>query len=144
MARANEALAKAKEKAAKRNPTVSKEAQEIFDAIGRQFSTRWEGKDIVIMDHVTVKGPGYRTEDCKAGKDAPQGTLARVKKVVSFELLELCVREDRQANIRPVCVQLENERKRLGQRESGVKGPKPVIPAIPVIPAFSGGPRKGG
>ena len=83
MARANEALAKAKEKAAKRNPSVSKEAQEIFDAIGRQFSTRWEGKDIVVMDHVMVKGPGYRAEDCKAGKDAPQGTLARVKKVVS-------------------------------------------------------------
>ncbi len=42
-----------------------------------------------------------------------------------------------------VFVQLENERKRLGQRDQG-KGPKPVVPAIPAIPALSGGPRKGG
>ena len=84
MARANDELAKAKEKAAKRNPSVSKEAQEIFDAIGRQFSTRWDGRDIVVMDHVVVKGPGYRGEDCRAGKDAVQGSLARVKKVVSL------------------------------------------------------------
>lgn len=84
MARANAALAKAKEKAAKRNPSVSKEAQEIFDAIGRQLPTKWEGKDIVVMDQVVVRGPGYRAEDCKAGKDAVQGTLARVRKVVSY------------------------------------------------------------
>lgn len=44
--------------------------------------TRWEGKDIVVMDHVTVKGPGYRSEDCRAAKEATSA-LARVKKVVS-------------------------------------------------------------
>ena len=44
--------------------------------------TRWEGKDIVVMDHVVVKGPGYRSEDCKAGKEAASA-LGRVKKVVS-------------------------------------------------------------
>lgn len=79
--------------------------------------TRWDGKDIVVMDQVVVKGPGYRSEDCRAGKEAGSA-LARVKKV------------------------LENERKKLAQREP--KGPKPVIPAVPAIPAFSGGPRKGG
>lgn len=62
---------------------MSKEAQEIFDAIGRQLPTRWEGKDIVVLDQVVVRGPGYRGEDCRVGKDVPQGTLARVKKVVS-------------------------------------------------------------
>lgn len=81
-ARANAAVAKLKEKAAKRNPSVTKEAQEIFDAIGRQLPTRWEGKDIVVMDQVIVRGPGYRSEDCRAGKDVAQGTLARVRKVV--------------------------------------------------------------
>lgn len=44
--------------------------------------TRWEGKDIVVMDQVTVKGPGYRSEDCRAPKEAASA-LARVKKVVS-------------------------------------------------------------
>ena len=83
MARANAALADAKAKAAKRNPDVSKEAQEIFDALGRQLPVRWEKKDIVVMDQVIVRGPGYKGEDCKAGKDVAQGTLARVKKVVS-------------------------------------------------------------
>lgn len=83
MARANAALAKAKEKAAKRNLSVGKEAQEIFDAIGRQLPVRWEGKDIVVVDQVVVKAPGYRGEDCTAGKNAGQGTLARVRKVVS-------------------------------------------------------------
>ncbi len=89
MARANAALAKAKDKAAKRNPSVGKEAQEIFDAIGRQLPVRWEGKDIVVLDQVVVKGPGYRGEDCTAGKNAGQGTLARVRKVVSLLSLEL-------------------------------------------------------
>ena len=86
MARANAALAKAKEKAAKRNPNVGKEAQEIFDAIGRQLPTRWEGKDIVVMDQVIVRGPGYRSEDCRAGKDVAPTSLARVRKVVSVLL----------------------------------------------------------
>lgn len=34
------------------------------------------------MDQVVVKGPGYRSEDCRAGKEAGSA-LARVKKVVS-------------------------------------------------------------
>ena len=86
LARANAAVAKMKEKIAKRNPSVTKEAQEIFDAIGRQYPTRWEGKDIIIMDQVIVRGPGYKPEDCRAGKDVQQGVLTRVKKVVSIAL----------------------------------------------------------
>lgn len=81
-ARAATALQRAHEKANKVNRNVSKEAQEIFDAISRILPTRWEGKDIVVMDHVTVKGPGYRSEDCRAAKEATSA-LARVKKVVS-------------------------------------------------------------
>ena len=38
------------------------------------------------MDHVVVKGPGYRSEDCKAGKEAASA-LGRVKKVVSKNLV---------------------------------------------------------
>ncbi|MCJ1450860.1 hypothetical protein MMC28_001194 [Mycoblastus sanguinarius] len=117
-ARAANALARAHEKASKVNRTVPKEAQEIFDALSRTLPTRWEGKDFVVMDQIIVKGPGYRAEDCKAGKDAGKDSLGRVRKV------------------------LENERKKLAQREQ--KGPKPVVPVVPAIPAFTGGPRKGG
>ena len=45
--------------------------------------TKWDGRDIVVMDQVIVKGPGYRSEDCRAGKEAGSA-LARVKKVVSI------------------------------------------------------------
>ena len=55
--------------------------------------TRWEGKDIVVMDQVIVKGPGYRSEDCRARKEAGSA-LARVKKVVS-QLSLLAERESR-------------------------------------------------
>lgn len=144
MARANAAVAKAKEKAAKRNLSVGKEAQEIFDAIGRQLPVRWEGKDVVVMDQVIVKGPGYRGDDCVAGKNVGQGTLARVRKVVSCAFPWPVSRDfDRVLSALIMYMQLENERKRLNQRDQG-KGPKPVVPAIPAIPAFSGGPRKGG
>ena len=84
MARAHAALAKEKGKAAKINTNVPKEAQDLFAAIGRQLSTRWSGNDIVVMDQVVVKGPGYMSGDCKAAKNAVAGTLERVKKVVSL------------------------------------------------------------
>ncbi|KAK4691285.1 protein LSM12, partial [Lecanoromycetidae sp. Uapishka_2] len=118
MARANAALAKEKEKAAKLNANVPKEAQDLFVAIGRQLPTRWNGNDIVVMDQVIMKGPGYGSGDCRAAKNAAPGTLERVRKVV------------------------DNERKKLAQKDG--KGPKPVVPAVPAIPAFSGGQRKGG
>ena len=83
-ARAAAALARAHEKADRVNKSVSREAQEIFDALSRTLPTRWVGKDIVVMDQITVKGPSYKAEDCKAVKEAGPKTLDRVKKVVSI------------------------------------------------------------
>ena len=84
LARATASLERAKEKASRTNKDVSKEAQEIFDALYRQFpGTRWAGKDMVVLDSVLIKGPGYRSEDCKAGKGG-EGAVGRVKKVVSL------------------------------------------------------------
>lgn len=83
MARAHANLAKEKEKASRINRDVPKEAQDLFAAIGRQLPTRWNGNDIVVMDQVIVKGPGYTSGECKAGKNVVAGTLERVKKVVS-------------------------------------------------------------
>ncbi len=65
---------------------MPKEAQELFAAIGRQLPTRWSGNDIVVMDQVIVKGPGYGSGDCRAAKTVVAGTLERVKKVVSLHV----------------------------------------------------------
>ena len=46
------------------------------------------------MDHVVVKGPGYRSEDCKAGKEAASA-LGRVKKVVSKNFVARRTGQDR-------------------------------------------------
>ena len=84
-ARANAALARAKAKAARINKDVSKEGQEIFDALYKQFpGTRWAGKDMVVLDTVLIKGPGYRVEDCAANGKEGAGALGRVKKIVSL------------------------------------------------------------
>ena len=39
------------------------------------------------MDQVVVKGPGYKVEDCRSGRDTQPHMLTRVKKVVSLHPL---------------------------------------------------------
>ncbi len=63
--------------------------QDIFDALDRQFSAKWQGKDMLVMEQVVVKGPGYRAEDCRAPGSQGAGLLGRVKKVVSASLFIL-------------------------------------------------------
>ncbi|MCJ1261498.1 hypothetical protein MMC22_001362 [Lobaria immixta] len=114
--RASATVARLQEGAARKNKSVTKDGQEIFDALSRTLPTRWDGTSIVVMDAVAIASP-YRGEDCKARAGAGQqaGVLPRVKKV------------------------LENERKRLADRSTK------VVPAIPAMPAvLAGGPRKGG
>lgn len=119
LARANTALARAKEKATKLNQAVGRETQDVFDALDKQFGAQWKGKDILVMERVVVKGPGYKGEDCRVVTKDGEGLLGRVKKV------------------------LENERKRALQRDGG-KAVKPAVPTIvPAVPAPQG-PRKGG
>lgn len=88
--RANTAVTTAKEKAAKVNKAVGREIQEIFDALDKQFSARWKEKDIIVMERVVLRGPGYRVEDCKVITKDGEGLLGRVKKVVCQRLLTSC------------------------------------------------------
>lgn len=82
--RAADALARAKEEKAKLNPDVSRETQNVFTALAKQFpGTKWVGKDMHVMGEVVVKAPGYRSEDCRAQSKEGAGALGRVKKVVS-------------------------------------------------------------
>lgn len=78
--RANAAVARLHELAARKNRSVSKDAQDIFDAVSRTLPTRWDGTSIVVMDAVVIASP-YRAEDCRAGS---ANALAQVKKVVSL------------------------------------------------------------
>jgi len=82
--RAADALARVNERKARLNPDVSKEAQDIFMALAKQFpGTMWVGKDMHVMGEVVVRAPGYRSEDCRAQSKEGAGALGRVKKVVS-------------------------------------------------------------
>lgn len=81
--RAEAAVARLKEAAARKNPSASKEAQEIFDAISRTLPTKWAGTSIVVNETVVIASP-YRAENCKAGPGQQPAALARVKMVVSL------------------------------------------------------------
>jgi hypothetical protein len=61
---------------------VTREAQDIFDALERTLPTRWDGVNIIVSDAVMIVPP-YRSEDCKAGTGAATQSLGRVKIVVS-------------------------------------------------------------
>ena len=80
--RADAAVARMKELAARKNKSVSKEAQDIFDGLSRTLPTRWDGTNMVVNDGVVISAP-YRAEDCRAGAGQHASMLSRVKKVVS-------------------------------------------------------------
>ena len=70
---------------------MGREAQDIFDALDKQFSARWNGKDIIVMERVVVRAPGYRGEDCRVVTKDGEGLLGRVKKVVSLLLSSILI-----------------------------------------------------
>ncbi|KAL9038151.1 MAG: hypothetical protein Q9214_005401 [Letrouitia sp. 1 TL-2023] len=86
LARADAAVARLKEAASRKNKSVGREAQELFDGLGRTLPTRWDGTSIVVMDEVLISAP-YRGEDCKAKAGVQAHTLNRVRKVVSLSSL---------------------------------------------------------
>ena len=71
-----------KEAAARKNRSVSKEAQDLFDGLSRTLPTRWDGTNMVVNEGVVISAP-YRAEDCRAGAGQQAAMLGRVKKVVS-------------------------------------------------------------
>lgn len=80
--RADAAVARLKEAAARKNKSVGKEAQDIFDGLYRTLPTRWDGNNIVVNDAVVITAP-YRAEDCRVGAGQQASMLGRVKKVAS-------------------------------------------------------------
>lgn len=86
--RADAAIVRLKETAARKNKSVSKEAQDLFDALIRTLPTRWDGTNIVVNDAVVITPP-YRVEDCKLGAGQQSAMLTRVKKVVSKKIRKM-------------------------------------------------------
>ena len=75
-------LARIRQDDARKGKGVSREAQDIFDAMSKTLPTKWEGENIVVLDVVVIAKP-YRSENCKAGKGVHPQMLTRVRKVVS-------------------------------------------------------------
>lgn len=76
------AIGEAMDREARRGKGVTREAQEIFDAISRTMPARWTSSNIVVADAVTIASP-YRVDDCRPLVEGDTAALARVRKVVS-------------------------------------------------------------
>ncbi|KAI8390866.1 anticodon-binding domain-containing protein [Radiomyces spectabilis] len=71
------------QQAAKIGVGVTKEAQDIFDALAKTLPCRWSNDTIIVLDEVLISPP-YEVENCKANASAA-ASLARVKKVLEGE-----------------------------------------------------------
>ncbi|GAA5811806.1 hypothetical protein MFLAVUS_005251 [Mucor flavus] len=62
---------------------VTKEGQDIFNALSKTLPCRWSKDTIVVMDEVLITPP-YSVDNCKANSSSG-ASLARVKKVLEGE-----------------------------------------------------------
>jgi len=71
---------------------VTREGQEIFDALSKTLPSRWHEARIIVLDTVMIYPP-YEVENCKAEKDST--ALQRVKKVLGEERKKIADRMGR-------------------------------------------------
>ncbi|KAF2848233.1 hypothetical protein T440DRAFT_174076 [Plenodomus tracheiphilus IPT5] len=79
-AREEQTIREMKKKDAQKGKGVSKEAQDLFDAISRTLPTRWADTQIIVSDSVLIQAP-YTLENIKAPADKVQAEN-HVRKVV--------------------------------------------------------------
>ncbi|KAI4836142.1 hypothetical protein E4T44_08425, partial [Aureobasidium sp. EXF-8845] len=79
-----------REQEANKGKGVSREAQQIFDALKRLLPTRWHGQEIVVNDAVIISPP-YTVNDCKAPKGKDQA-LDRIRMVLDGERRKIAQR----------------------------------------------------
>ncbi|KAF1983555.1 hypothetical protein K402DRAFT_406794 [Aulographum hederae CBS 113979] len=79
-AREEAAIRKMKEKDATKGKGVTKEGQEIFDALHRLLPCRWHESQIIVNNNVIISAP-YGLDNCKAAADG-QKTLPMVHKTL--------------------------------------------------------------
>ncbi|KAK3076405.1 hypothetical protein LTS18_013126, partial [Coniosporium uncinatum] len=78
--REDELVRRLKEEEANRGKGVTKEAQEVFDAMKRMLPARWHEKDIIVNDAVRISPP-YKSENCEAPSNN-QKSLPQVRKTL--------------------------------------------------------------
>ncbi|KAK9457390.1 anticodon-binding domain-containing protein [Dipodascopsis uninucleata] len=91
--RLNSAIRSANQAIVQEGVGVTKEAQELFNALVKTLPCRWADKSIIVLDEVRIDPP-YTSESCKS-KNPSSPALIRIKRVV------------------------EGERKRLQERKGG-------------------------
>lgn len=79
-AREEQTIREMKKKDAQKGKGVSKEAQELFDAISRTLPTRWADTQIVVSDSVLIQAP-YTVDNIRAPADKAQAEN-HVRKIV--------------------------------------------------------------
>ncbi|KAI7902996.1 anticodon-binding domain-containing protein [Cokeromyces recurvatus] len=62
---------------------VTKEGQDIFNALSKTLPCRWSKDTIIVMDEILITPP-YGVNDCKANASS-SALLARIKKVLEGE-----------------------------------------------------------
>ncbi|KAF3035080.1 hypothetical protein E8E12_000118 [Didymella heteroderae] len=80
MAREEQTIREMKKKDEQRGKGVSREAQEIFDAVSRTLPTEWHQQDIVVNQAVLIKPP-YTLDSIKAPAGKEQSVI-QVKKIL--------------------------------------------------------------
>ncbi|KAL5357489.1 anticodon-binding domain-containing protein [Aspergillus floccosus] len=122
------AIGKLHENEARRGKGVTREAQDIFDAISRTMPVRWDGTNIVVADAVAIAAP-YRPDDCRPLVAGDTAALLRVRKVLEMERQKIELRNASAAFSRPSGAPKDN-------RASSANNPSPGPGAA--------GQRKGG
>lgn len=121
------AIGKLHENEARRGKGVTREAQDIFDAISRTMPVRWDGTNIVVADAVSIAAP-YRPDDCRPLVAGDTAALLRVRKVVRIRIIfffsDGIYVVGTQAN-GSECVQLEMERQKIELRNASAAFSRP-------------------
>ncbi|KAI8646962.1 anticodon-binding domain-containing protein [Parasitella parasitica] len=81
--RESEALKGFQSQVSKIGVGVTKEGQDIFNALSKTLPCRWSKETIVVMDEILITPP-YGIDDCKANASSA-ASLTRVKKVLEGE-----------------------------------------------------------
>ncbi|KAF2268468.1 hypothetical protein CC78DRAFT_529919 [Lojkania enalia] len=78
-AREEQTIREMKRKDAMRGKGVTREAQEIFDAIARTLPTRWNGPQIIVNEAVIIDPP-YTIDHCRAsaGKEQSKAHVLKI------------------------------------------------------------------
>lgn len=63
---------------------VTRQAQQIFDALCKTLPCRWDGQRIVVLDEIDISPP-YSPQDCRSRHPEDTTAMARVKKVLTAE-----------------------------------------------------------